>query len=49
MDQITALFENIDWDAVLDVVMNKVTDLLVQIDFSKVLDSLAGLIAGFIA
>ncbi len=49
MDQITALFENIDWDAILDVVMNKLADLIVQIDFSKVLDSLAGLIAGFIA
>ena len=49
MDQITALFENIDWDAILDVVMNKVADVLVQVDFAKVLDALAGLIAGFIA
>ncbi len=49
MDQITALFENIDWDSILDVVMNKLADLIVQIDFSKVLDALASLIAGFIA
>ncbi len=48
MDQITAFFENIDWNAILDVVMNKVTDLLVQIDFSKALDALAGLVANFI-
>ena len=44
MDQITALFENIDCDAILDVVMNKVTDLLVQIDFSKVLKECCNLI-----
>ncbi len=49
MDQITALFESIDWNAILDTVMNKLTDLIVQIDFSAALDSLAGLIAGFIA
>lgn len=48
MDQITALFESIDWNAILDTVMNKLTDLIVQIDFSKVLDSLAGFIAGLL-
>lgn len=48
MDQITALFESIDWDAILDVVMNKLTDLIVQIDFSAVLESLGGLIAGLL-
>lgn len=48
MDQITALFEGIDWNAILDTVMNKLTDLIVQIDFSKALDSLAGLIAGLL-
>lgn len=49
MDQITAIFEGIDWNAILDTVMNKLTDLIVQIDFSKVLDAIAGLVAGFIA
>ncbi len=49
MDQITAIFEGIDWNAILDTVMNKLTDLIVQIDFSKALDALAGLVAGFIA
>ena len=49
MDQITALFEGIDWDAILDTVMEKLTDLIVQIDFSSVLDSLAGFVAGFIS
>ncbi|MBP3939509.1 MAG: hypothetical protein IK955_08870 [Clostridia bacterium] len=48
MDQITALFESIDWNAILDTIMNKLTDLIVQIDFSKVLDSLAGFIAGLL-
>lgn len=48
MDQITALFENIDWDAILDVVMNKLTDLIVQIDFSKVLDAIASFVAGLL-
>lgn len=48
MDQITALFEGIDWDAILDVVMNKLTDLIVQIDFSSVLDALAGFVAGLL-
>ena len=48
MDQITALIESIDWNAILDTIMNKLTDLIVQIDFSKVLDSLAGFIAGLL-
>lgn len=48
MDQITALFEGIDWDSILDVVMNKLTDLIVQIDFSSVLDALAGFVAGLL-
>ncbi|MEE1064987.1 MAG: hypothetical protein UH249_02530 [Acutalibacteraceae bacterium] len=48
MDQITALFEGIDWDAILDVVMNKLADLIVQIDFSSVLDALAGFVAGLL-
>ena len=48
MDQITALFEGIDWDAILDTVMNKLTDLIVQIDFSSVLDALAGFVAGLL-
>ena len=49
MDQITAIFEGIDWNAILDTVMNKLTDLIVQIDLSKALDALASLVAGFIA
>ena len=49
MDQITAIFEGIDWEGILDTVMNKLTDLIVQIDFQKVLDALASLVAGFIA
>ena len=49
MDQITAIFEGIDWNAILDTVMNKLTDLIVQIDLSKALDSIASLVAGFIA
>lgn len=49
MDQITAIFEGIDWDAILDTVMTKLTDLIVQIDFQQALDALAGLVAGFIA
>ncbi len=48
MDQITALFEGIDWDAILDTVMNKLTDLIVQIDFSSVLDAIAGFVAGLL-
>ena len=48
MDQITAIFEGIDWDAILDTVMNKLTDLIVQIDFQKVLDALGGLIGGML-
>lgn len=49
MDQITAIFEGIDWNAILDTVMNKLTDLIVQIDFSKALEALANLVSGFIA
>ena len=49
MDQITAIFEGIDWNSILDTVMNKLTDLIVQIDLSKALDALASLVAGFIA
>ncbi|MBR6530901.1 MAG: hypothetical protein IKT61_00170 [Clostridia bacterium] len=49
MDQITAIFEGIDWDAILDTVMTKLTDLIVQIDFQQVLDAIANLVAGFIA
>lgn len=48
MDQITALFEGIDWDAILDTVMNTLTDYIVQIDFSKALDALAGFVAGLL-
>lgn len=48
MDQITALFEGIDWNAILDTIMNKLTDLIVQIDFSTVLESLGGLIGGML-
>ncbi len=48
MDQITALFESIDWNAILDTIMNKLTDLIVQIDFSAALESLGGLIAGLL-
>lgn len=48
MDQITAIFEGIDWNAILDTVMNKLTDLIVQIDFQKVLDALGGLIGGML-
>ncbi len=48
MDQITAIFEGIDWDAILDTVMNKLTDLIVQIDFQKVLDALGGLIGNML-
>ena len=48
MDQITALFESIDWNAILDTVMNKLTDLIVQIDFSSVLDANAGFVAGLL-
>ncbi|MBP3442838.1 MAG: hypothetical protein J6L62_08560 [Clostridia bacterium] len=48
MDQITALFESIDWNAILDTVMNKLTDLIVQIDFSSVLDAIAGFVAGLL-
>ncbi len=48
MDQITAIFEGIDWDAILDTVMNKLTDLIVQIDFQKVLDALGGLIGSML-
>ncbi|MBQ7043738.1 MAG: hypothetical protein IJN78_03945 [Clostridia bacterium] len=48
MDQITAIFEGIDWNGILDTVMNKLTDLIVQIDFQKVLDALGGLIGGML-
>ena len=49
MDQITAIFEGIDWNAILDTVMNKLTDLIVQIDFSKGLEAIANLVSGIIA
>lgn len=49
MDQITAFFESIDWNAILDTVMTKLTDLIVQIDFQQALDAIASLVAGFIA
>lgn len=48
MDQITAIFEGIDWNGILDTVMNKLTDLIVQIDFQKVLDALGGLIGSLL-
>ena len=48
MDQITAIFEGIDWNGILDTIMNKLTDLIVQIDFQKVLDALGGLIGSLL-
>ncbi|MBQ5592329.1 MAG: hypothetical protein IIU80_05235 [Clostridia bacterium] len=49
MDQITAIFEGIDWNGILDTVMNKLTDLIVQIDFQKVLDVIGNLVGGLLA
>ena len=49
MDQITAIFEGIDWEGILDTVMNKLTDLIVQIDFQKVLDAIGNLVGSLIA
>ncbi len=45
MDQITAILEGID----LDGIMNWLTDLITQIDFTAVLDKLLSIVAQFIA
>lgn len=37
-----------DWAALLDTIMNKLTDLIVQIDFAEVLDKIAGFVIGLI-
>lgn len=45
MDQITALLEGIDFDAII----TWVTDLLAQIDFQAILDEVIAMVSGFIA
>ena len=37
-----------DFSAILDTVMNKLVDYIVQIDFAEVLDKIAGFVIGLI-
>lgn len=37
-----------DFSAILDTVMNKITDLIVQIDFAAILDKIVGFVIGLI-
>lgn len=37
-----------DFSTILDTVMNKITDLIVQIDFAAILDKIAGFVIGLI-
>ncbi len=45
MDQITALLEGIDFDAI----MSWLTDLITKIDFTVVLDKIGQIVAQFLA
>lgn len=45
MDQITAILESIDFDAII----TWLTDLLAQINFQAILEEIANMVAGFIA
>ncbi len=45
MDQITSFLEGIDFNAII----TWITDLLAQVNFQEILDSIAEMVKGFIA